>query len=311
MKRCCYSFLLLTLLATTGCKIKSGKDEKGTAVSFASDANKVIDYTNDVIDVLGKYSEVAEKSIDYYSELEDKINEDRFLPTNSSGMNFLWTEKKKAANAFGEPTTALGKGKQFFKDSVGAYYKLFSEFKRQDSLLDMYMKAEDFKDDAFAKGKEIISRQYAAFPQMVRLRSAIQKKIEVVADDAETVALKDSPIRDAFKAAKTDLAKFKALTDKIADTEKYTDADLSAIDAAYAELTASLEKNKNADKTNLDKENKTTSYNSFYSSVSQECVKIKPIIRKIKASKVLTDNDYDDINRIYNSVVSDYNVWVN
>lgn len=226
-------------------------------------------------------------------------------------MGFLWTEKTKAAKAFGTPPGALGDAVGFFKDSVGKYKSLFKQFQENDSVLKIYLKAEDFKDDNYAKGIDILGKQFDIYPQLAELRSSISNKIEQVADAAEEVSLKDSPIKDAYKAAKGDLAKMKKLANMIADKEKYSDADIVEIDAAYADFTTSIEKNKAANQESLTKENKASQYNSFYKNITEESAKIKAVVRNIKSSKILSENDYDAVDRSYNSVVSAYNSWVN
>jgi len=313
MKRIFIYLPLAATLFTVGCKTKSGKTgaDGKTDVSSVTDANKIIGYTNDVIDVLKKYNEAAENAVKYYGNLEDKMNGKTTYASPNSDMNFLWTVKEKAKNAFGAPTTALGDDKKFFEDSVGTYKKLFEAFQAQDSTLKIYVKAEDFKDDNFAKGKDLITKQYEIYPQLLRLRSAISGKIEKIADAAEEVSLKDSPIREAYKNAKGDLAKFRSLADFITSKEKFTDADLATIDADYTALTGNVEKNKTFDPAKLEKENKLVYYNNFYKSLTDELAEIKPAIRNIKEKKVLTESDYNLIDRSYSSAISSYNSWVN
>jgi hypothetical protein len=306
--------LSLVVMLATGCKSKGTKINANGSVEVSSqnDANKIIDYTNDLIDVMKKYNEASEAAVKSYESLEDSWSgKGRFFGILSNEMGFLWTEKTKAGKAFGAPPAALGDALTFFKDSVGKYKSLFKKFQENDSVLKIYVKAEDFKDDKYAKGKDILNKQYEIYPQLITLRSAIGTKIDIVADAAEEVSLKDSPIKDAYKAAKGDLARMKKLADMIAEKEKYSDADLTGIEAAYADFTDSIEKNKAANQESLTKENKASQYNSFYKDVTEENAKIKAVIRNIKSSKKLSEDDYDSVDRSYNSIVSAYNSWVN
>jgi hypothetical protein len=308
-----YLFIFFVLMLSA-CKSKSGKTNFGFSdESSASDANKIISYTNDIIDVLKEYNDAAKKAVNYYGQLEDKMNgKSSFLMSNTS-MNFLFTAASQAKNAFGAPTEALGNDKKFFKDSVGTYHKLFKAFISNDSTLNLYVKAEDFKDDQFAKGKDLVNKQYEIYPQLIRLREVIGNKIDQVAEAAEEISLKDSPIKGAYKAAKTDLAKLKKVADMIAikaADEKYTDVELTAIETNYNELMASIDNNKDVDKEQLEKEHKTAMYSSFYKSLLNNVSEIKPIVRNIKETKKLSESDYNTLNNRYESVVSSYNSWV-
>lgn len=305
----CMCFLTLAVL--TGCDLKFKKKGSNSDDSPAAEATRVVNYTNSIVDVMRSYTGAAESAISYYTDLEEYVAGSRsYQPSTPSSMNFLWTDKEKASSAFGDPVDGIGKDEQFFKDSLALYNRLFKTFKEQDSVLALYVKAEDYKDDAFAKGKTIIDKQNEIYPQLVRLRNSIETKIETVADAAEEISLKDSPILDAYKAAKGDLAKFKALANMIAEKETFSDADLATIDAKYNELTASIENNSHADKSKLNKENKTSQYTNFYQSITNQAAELKTIIREIKGNKKLTENEYNSLNNLYENVINAYNSWV-
>jgi hypothetical protein len=298
-----------------GCNPSNAKKDKdgklSSTTSSVEGANKIIEYTNDLMDVMKKYNEAANQALTYYEGVENKMSGKSSYAGSNTGMNFLWTEKKKAANAFGKAPGALAGDAAFFNDSAAVYNKLFKQFKDQDSTLALYLKGEDFKDDKFEKGKTIINSQFELFPQLVRLRNVINDKIETVADAAEAVSLKDSPIKEAFAAAKGDLAKVKKFCNVVTSKENFTDARITEMNTSYDELSASIEKNKNLDKTNLDKESKTASYNTFYKEITESVIEMKPVLRAIRDTKKLSEDDYNKINRIYESIIRDYNSWVN
>jgi hypothetical protein len=319
MKTTTICSVLALALVFNACNQLSGNKAAGSEnvpdISSKDDANKIIEYTNALVDVVKKYNESAKENMNYYDQLADKMNGKRdYIIGGNSSANFLFTVNRQAAIAFAEPTSALGDDKKFFEDSMGLYRKLYDTFKDNDSTLNIYVKAEDYKDDDFVKGKSIIDQQYNIYPQLVRLRGNIGKKIDIVADAAEEVSLSDSPIKEAYKAAKTDLGKFEELANTMldkAENEKYSDTEIAAIETKYNDLLSSIEKNKNIDKSNLEKENKADSYMRFYKYMTEKSAELKPIIRNIKGSKTLSNNDYEDINRKYNSIISDYNSWVN
>lgn len=309
MKKILLSAVVLSLFVTS-CKTGAKKDANGnTSVSSSTDANTIIDYTNDIIDVLKKYNDYAEQHTKYYTGLQKKwTGKTTFLPF--AGIDNLWTIKKQAANAFGKVPSAMGDDQAFFKDSVGMYNNLFKEFRNQDLVLQLYVKGEDYKDDNYAKGNEIINKQLETYPKLMRLRENIGNRIENIADAAEEITLKDSPIKDAYKNAKSDLASFKKLANMIVSQETFTDVEVANIENNYSKLNESVTKNAAMDKTNLDKENRTTAYNTFYENLNEEIITIKPIIRNLKAEKHISESDFDTIDRVYDNAISYYNSWV-
>jgi len=294
-----------------GCKGGATKDADGKiGVSSEADANNIIGYTNDALEVLKSYNNFAGDKVKYYDELEKAWSQKESY-NGFDGIDNLWTVKKEADHVFNSIPDALGDEKKFFTDSIGKYRSLYRQFSSQDSTLELYIKAEDFKDDNYSKGKDLINKQFEIYPQLVSLRESIDAKIETVADAAEEVALKNSPIKDEYKFAKTDLATFKKVANMIVDNEKYTDADLASIDSAYNSLAASIAKNAAVDKTNLTKESKLDSYNDLYKKLNEQSLILKSVIRDIKETKKLTDSDNTTVTNAYNSAISSYNSWVN
>jgi hypothetical protein len=187
---------------------------------------------------------------------------------------------------------------------------LFTKFEQQDSILNLYMKGKDYMDDNYAKGKEIIGKQYEIYYQLAILKNSINDKIEILADEAEEIALKDDPMRDAFVAAKQDLRKVKNLVHTINSIDNYTDSDIKNIDAAYTDLAASIEAHKKLDRAALIKGNKNDAYNDFYESLTEEIATLKGFVRDIKENKKLKNTDYDRISNIIKNIISQYNSWV-
>lgn len=313
-------FFSAVLLVTILVSCNTGKNKDGTKTGSSSgtdkpdteDANKIIAYTNDVIDVLKKYNEAVLEAVDNYEEVENKMDQKDENIFVRSGVKFsiLGIENKKAAVAFGSPTSALGSNRDFFADSLSKYKTLFDQFKSQQSTIDLYLKGKDYLDDNYVKGKELIQKQYSIYDQMVTLKNAINTKIEVLADEAEEVTLKDDPMREAFIAAKQDLRKAKNLARIINSIDNFTDADIAKIDAEYTDLTASIDAHKNIDKTELIKGNKNIQYDRFYQFLTEGVTELKAIIRNIRQNKKLENTEYNNVTRIIKNIIEQYNYWV-
>ena len=310
--------LFITILAScNGGKDKNAKGgtktgNTGKVDNSVDGANKIIIYTNDVIDILKKYNEAVEEMVKEYENVEEKMNskEKNIYLFGGTKFQLLMIEEKKAAVAFGSPTEALGSNRDFFADSLAKYKTLFVKFKAQQSTLDLYVKGKDYLDDDYAKGKSLIQDQYKLYDQLIVLRNSISDKIELLADEAEEITLKDDPMREAFIAAKQDLRKAKSLVHTINGIDNFTDTDISKIDAAYNDLTASIEAHKNIDKTSLIKGNKNVQYDRFYQFLTEGVTEFKAIIRDIKQNKKLENTDYNNMNRIIGNIIDQYNYWV-
>jgi hypothetical protein len=312
------NFFSAVLLVTILVSCNTGKNKNGTVSSSGSDkpdtedANKIIAYTNDVIDVLKKYNEAVEEAVENYEDVENKMNqkEDNIFLRSGVKFSILGIENQKAAVAFGSPTSALGSNRVFFADSLAKYKRLFDQFRSQQSTVDLYLKGKDYLDDNYAKGKEWIQKQYSIYKQMAILKSAINDKIEILADEAEEIALKDDPMRDAFIAAKQDLKKAKNVAYIIDGIDDFTDNDIKAIDSLYNDLVESIEAHKNIDRTELVKGKKNDAYTRFYGFLTEGVTEIKAFIRQIKQDKKLANSDYENINRIIKNIIDQYNYWV-
>lgn len=310
--RLVFSYVLL-VIAFAACKPSTTKDADGKEKLNVSEneAGDIIGYTNDVIDVLKKYNEAAKQAVEQYDRSIDMMNGKGVGIYMGPKLNFLWTEKKKAEHAFGTPVSALGANRQFFADSLKKYKSLFDTFRGQDSVIDLYIKGKDYLDDKGVKGKDLMDKQFVIYDQLVVLRDAIGEKIESVGDAAEEIALKNDPMKDAYVAAKSDLKLAKNLLHSIGDAEKFSDADIAKIDSSYNGLTASIETHKKIDRAALTKGNKNDAYNRFYTELTEELTELKVVLRNLKQSKKLSESDYNTVNNIFTSIVSDYNSWVN
>jgi hypothetical protein len=304
------------IIILTSCKSNSNKRFNGSTTTKSNtavlEANRVIDYTNIVSEVVEKYTNAAADAIKDYDETNQKwTNNEDVIGVFSTDMDFLGNEKNKATIAFAAPVQELKDDITFFKDSVGLYKDLFRQFKENDSTLKFYITAKDFKDDKYAKGKDLLNKQFEIYPQLARLYNSINKKIEKVAEAAEAVSQQDSPLKNAYSACKGDLNKMKSLVDFIIKKQEgFTEQDIVEIDKMYATFTNSIEQNKVANKADVEKANKTIQYNMFYDRITSESAAVKSIIRNIKSVKKLTENDYTLIDASYTNAVTVYNVWI-
>jgi hypothetical protein len=307
---------MLTVLFLSGCKsnnnYKLNKSTNNKSNIEITNANKIISYTNTVSEVVEKYTNAAADAMEDYDETNEKwLKNEDVMDVFSTDIDFLGNNKTAADIAFATPVSELEKDIAFFTDSLMMYKKLFSEFKANDSTLKLYITAKDYKDDAYVKGKGILQKQFEIYPQIVRLYNSINSKIVKVTASAEAVSLKDSPIKNAILACKGDLNKMKSLVDfMVIKQAKFADEDIAEVDKQYVAFTNSIEQNKVANKAEVEKQNKTLLYNMFYDRLITESANIKSIIRDVKSTKKLSENNYTLLDASYTNAVTVYNAWV-
>lgn len=315
MKKIIY-FLFACIIIITSCKSQNKKNFSGNVTKLGNaqiiEANKIIDYTNTVSEVVEVYTNAAADAVeDYDATFKAWSKNEDVIGVFSTDMDFLAQQKTKADIAFAPPIPELKADVVFFKDSVGLFKNLFQQFTENNNALKLYISAKNYKDDKYAKGKDLLDKQFEIYTQLARLFKSIHKKIALVADYAEAVSQQNSPLKNAYKACKGDCSKMKALVDfMFSKQEKFTTEDIATIDKLFTEFTTSIEQNKTANKDELEKSNKAPIYTMFYDRIITENANMKAVIRNIKSTNILSEVDYSLLDASYNNTVSVYNAWV-
>lgn len=288
-----------------------GTDSTAYAKSSENDANAIIGYTNSVVDLLNKDMDYMDQLSRYVTAVDKALHNpnDRYAFMSIStpfSMPHIkaFNDKNDPAN----PSSALAKDDQaFFKTHMATYTNAsakMQEFRTQEAD---YLKAEDYKDDKSAKGLSLLDsiRNYAGI--MIDEKTLMMKRINVVADAAEAVALKDSPLRNPIHDMKGDLAAVKAF---VAAMGQHADNYKAFADSAQTGFSA-MEQSQSAHAiANLDdvkKADKNTQYLYFYDKYHDFLLNAKKIMRDAGDAGKLTDSQLEDLDSDYESMISAYN----
>ncbi len=288
-----------------------GSEKKGSEnVDSKSDANKIISYTNDVIDYLngsGDWLRTNESRIsDILKFVETKRKPTVLLPFMPD-MSFDMRASKK--NVTTPPSVMSAEEQAFFKDNMTTYKEKYTKFKENCTTLHKYLKNEDYKDDDFAKGKELAAAINADHSFLVESKNALYDKIDAVTEKAENIILQDLPLKDPILALKAELNNMKDLSDAF---YAYSEGKMTPeqVDAKYQEVAASVEKNKAAHTAILEENKAKSTYDTFYKRAEESLAAYRKMLREVKAKKELNERDFKTFNSNYNSLISAYNSFV-
>jgi len=286
-----------------------GSENKGSEnVDSKEEANQIISYTNAVIDYLNSSGDWTRKN-------ESRVNGVlQFVKTGKKPIPFLPFMSNASVNMnkkdVTQPPAVLSEDeKVFFKDKMTLFKSNYDGLRENCSVLYKYLQNQDYKDDKFAKGKELADSINSQQALVSSIRSEVYDKIDVVSAKAESIILADDPLKDPIMALKADLANFGKLYEIYGDYSE-GNATPDQVDALYKEVAESLDKNKTAYAELLDEKKVKSKYESFYSTADDLLAKYRKVLRNVKDKKKVTDSDFSSFSSGHNSLVNSYNRFV-
>lgn len=292
----------------------NSKGGKGPTAAYENNsvekASHVIEYTNLLIDIANKQndyitrvSENAEKIAKGLKNPSDRFAFMGIIPPmyfdSPRPMN-----KVKADEPVGELSS---EDRKFFKEKVAINTAAFKKLNDQYKQLNDYLKAEDYKDDKSAKGYALVDSIRASTQELMANKAVLMKKVNEIADASEAIVLKESPLKDYIIAMKADL---KSVRDFVELTEQSGGNYASIKDkanAAYAALEKAQTEHSQLNLDNAKKENKESSFKSFYDRLHDFLITAKKIMRDGSDSGKIDDNQVETLGRNYDYLINSYN----
>ena len=164
-----------------------------------------------------------------------------------------------------------------------------------------YIKAEDYKDDNYAKGNEICKEEKELAEQIPGLRSQIYALLTPYADKAEEATLMDNPLKDHILAGKALIFEIEKTLELYSPEAKKEDLQ-AAYDAVNAKKEAASKLEKKADF-----QSEMSNYNNLLKYVDKFLGELRKQLRDGK----FTEDGYNDLVSEYNDVISRYNSFIN
>lgn len=284
--------LALSFIAIAAVSCGSGGSSK-TEVS-RNDAPQIIEYYNNALSVFQNGYE--------YDDCEEVIE---FMSNNGKArIKPLLVEPTlfKDSAKMTTPGDYFGKGAgDSLRTAFRAYYAASAKFKDNYQVFQEYVKSEDFKDDDWAKGKQLTAENETALQQIRDAKAQVISLISEPADQAEIALLAENPLKDHIILGKHIFAQMDSLMNDVAQEEVNPQAVTTNYDAL--EL---LVKNGRALPAVKDMDNEMKWYGEYLGEVDS----FLGIVRKAQRDNKYTQSVLNDMDYQYGRVVSDYNTFV-
>ena len=258
------SVVSLLLLASCG-----GKGKDAASMDYGlEEANEVISYYNTSIDITKKMVDMGEisKIIDYMQKNGKTLVAPVVIRTPVSATDT--TALLNPGDCF--PSSAADSLKMYYRRFFDVSKRLYANYDTYRA----YIKAEDYKDDNYAKGNEICKEEKELAEQIPGLRSQIYALLTPYADKAEEATLMDNPLKDHILAG-------------------------NAVNAKK-EAASKLEKK-------ADFQSEMSNYDNLLKYVDKFLGELRKQLRDGK----FTEDGYNDLVSEYNDVISRYNSFIN
>lgn len=313
---CC----LALLLTAVSCKDKK-KQEKASQqttpaaarLGSADLASRVIEYTNLVVDMANSHNAYLKDILGNTEKIENALKN----PNDKFGFLRIihphltrFTINNRNGVTIENPVPELGKENQaYFKTQVAQYNAKFEKMNTDYKQLKDYLTAQDYKDDKGTKGYALIDTIRGTVQKLYTGKIVLMKKVNEIADAAEIVVLKDSPLKEYIIAMKTDMKNIRSFVDLLSDNaNSYTKISARA-QAGFAALETAQAKNAGLNIENAKKANKEGDYKNFYESFHNLLLRTKKTLRDAGENGKLTSSDIEGLDSGYDGLIRNYNYF--
>lgn len=199
-------------------------------------------------------------------------------------------------------------GNRFGKSAGDSLTMLFREYYAACKKIDdnyetfkAYKKAEDFKDDDWAKGKQLAQEASDAADRIVNAKTQILGIISGPADAAEMALMEGNPLKEHIMLGKKIFTQMEGLIESAAEEK----VDPQAIQSGYAALEQLVKEGRELPKVkDMDNEMK------WYGEYLDEVDSFLGVVRKAQRNGKYTQSVLNDMQSEYKDAVSDYNTFV-
>jgi hypothetical protein len=270
-----------------------------------TDANAIIDFNNNFIDSYKSTSKHIERILKYADEAVAKSKGENVLimPIVLSSMDYSFSKIKEVPSGFDKEKAAIEKEFSIYKAKKENIDKKIEELKS-------YMTSEDYKDDKGAKAEAIRKEIEADANAFYTAGENIMTRIKPATDAAEEIILKDHPMKEYIISSKNLMNSLDSVIDVLGKqySGQFNEAEAQKKYDEYAKLEANA-------KLNFDVKDRQYSYKKsqfeiFNKNASNFLDLYRKLIRDAKEKGKIQDNDIQQIDSSYESVLSAYNSFV-
>lgn len=296
-------------LTVTVVSCKKGAEKFGNAVlnmGSETEANAIIDFNNNFIDSYKSTSRHIERILKYADNAVAKSKGKNVLiiPITLTSMDYSFSKIKEIPSGFDKDKAAIEKEFSIYKTKKENIDKKVEELKS-------YMTSEDYKDDKGAKAEAIRKEIEDNVNALYTAGESIMIKIKPATDAAEEIILKDHPMKEYIISSKNVMNSMDSVIDLL---EKQYSGQFNEAEAQkkYDEYAKALEANAklNFDVKDQQYSSKKSQFESLNKNASNFLDLYRKLIRDAKEKGKIQDNDIQQIDSSYESVLGAYNSFV-
>ncbi|REC50023.1 DUF6845 domain-containing protein [Chryseobacterium pennipullorum] len=304
--------IMLTMalsLTATAVSCKKGASKIGNTVlnlGGEAEANAIIDFNNNFIDSYKNSSKHIERILKYADEavVKSKGGNVLIMPVVISSTDYTLAKIKEVPSGFEKDKSAIETEFNTYKAKRENIDKKFDELKS-------YMTSEDYKDDKGAKAETLRKEIEGEANAFFAAGENIMIKIKPATDAAEEVVLKDHPMKEYIISSKNVMNSLDSVIDVLG--KQYTGQfNETEAQKKYDELAKQAEANAKKEFNVKDQQYayKKSQFESFNKNTSNFLDTYRKLIRDSKEAGKIPDNDIQQIDSSYESVLSAYNSFV-
>ncbi|AKK74323.1 hypothetical protein OK18_18470 [Chryseobacterium gallinarum] len=308
MKKIIVLAMALSLTATAiSCKKGAGK-MGNTVLNLGgeAEANSVIDFNNNFVDSYKNTSRQIESILKYTEEavVKSKGGNVLIMPIITSSMDYTLSKIKEIPSGFGKDKAAIEADFNTYKTRKENIEKKFEELKS-------YMNSEDYKDDKGAKAEAIKKEIETDADALYTAGENVIAKIKPATDAAEEVVLKDHPMKEYIISSKNVMNSLDSVIELLGKqyAGKFNEAEAQK---KYDEFARLVEANSKMDFNVKGQQYayKKTQFENFNKAAANFVDHYRKLIRDSKEAGKIPDNDIQQMDSSYESVLNSYNSFV-
>ena len=308
-KRALFTIVLLSTFMIFSCKKenKSGADLGGIMGNNEQNAGVLIDAYNQYLGVDANRIDYIKNTQEYANNVQAVLDGERTFAIGGAAILNRFNKWEKLPDVFGDKKDDL----QAKIDQNDATFKQLHEKVEE---LQMYMKAEDYKDDAAKKGNELVSSIHTLAADYYKISGDLIKEFRPLVNEAEEITLKNDPLKDHIIAMKDVMLKMGDALDEIDQQYGVENHDNTEIQKSYDAISEGLTKVKEltiADDVVENTYAAKTYKNSFESAVDDYLAQLRKTMRDAETENEVNDSNYTRLEDIYNRMIGAYNNFIN
>jgi len=299
--------LTFTSVSVISCKKDLSKLGKSVLdVGGTDNANAIIDFNNNFLDSYKSTSKRIDGILNYADAAVAKSKGENVLimPIVLSSMDHSFSKIKEVPSGFDKDKAAIETDFNTYKAKKESIGKKFEE-------LQSYMNSEDYKDDKGAKAEAIKKDLETEAQAFFTAGENIITKIKPATDAAESIVLKDHPMKEYIISSKSVMSSLDAVLD-VLDKQYAGKFDEAEAQKKYDEFAKAAEANAKLEFNVKDPQYsyKKSQFEYFNKSASGFLDNYRKLIRDSEAAGKISDTDIQQIDSSYESVLNAYNSFV-